>query len=282
MPCIGLSAAAYLSRDQVPAGHHHQKRAPSAHAHPAICGRMGVVQGMKGTRLRLHAMELKARIAQTQPMEPLFILCHASEDNSTDALLSTTEMNALRTARAATVHVGGASSRERLVFHTREFSSVAYGHYGALSCLATFLPPPLRIHIYLRRHASDAPSARQVPVRPAVQNNTVAGLTLWKPSSSDCQAERLNCPGNGIAGSDRARRRWGRRPMQLLPALCRASEVFKVTSASTHSVAMQLLPALCRASEDDLAGMQGDILTYVAGTMRLAHNQPEVAACAGP
>ena len=62
---------------------------------------------MKGTRLRLHAMELKARIAQTQPMEPLFILCHASEDNSTDAPLSTTEMNALRTARAATVHAGG-------------------------------------------------------------------------------------------------------------------------------------------------------------------------------
>ena len=57
---------------------------------------------MKGTRLRLHAMELKARIAQTQPMEPLFILCHASEDNSTDAPLSTTEMNALRTVRAAT------------------------------------------------------------------------------------------------------------------------------------------------------------------------------------
>lgn len=236
---IGLSAAAYLSRDQVPAGHHHQKRAPSAHAHPATYGRMGVVQGMKGTRLRLHAMELKARIAQTQPMEPLFILCHASEDNSTDAPLSTTEMNALRTVRAATVHAGGASSRERLVFHTREFSSVAYGHYGALFCLAAFLPPPLRIHIYLRRHASDAPSARQAPVRPAVQQaffgpavqNNTAGLTLGKPSSNDCQAERLNCPDNGMAGSDRARRRWGRRPMQLLLALC-------------------------RASEDDLAGMQ--------------------------
>ena len=29
------------------------------HAHPAIYGRMGVVQGMKGTRLQLHALEME-------------------------------------------------------------------------------------------------------------------------------------------------------------------------------------------------------------------------------
>ena len=35
------------------------------YAHPAVYSRMGVVQGMKGTGLQFHAMELQARIVPT-------------------------------------------------------------------------------------------------------------------------------------------------------------------------------------------------------------------------
>ena len=109
------------------------------HAHPATYGRVGVVQGMKGTRLRLHAMELQARIVQTQPMK-LSLTLSAMH---LDALLSPNGDEQATDSTCRSFTQGSASSRECLVFHAREFSSVAYGYYGALSCLATFLSLPL-------------------------------------------------------------------------------------------------------------------------------------------